>query len=134
MKHIPIRLGPLAVILTVISICMTTLGILTFSTAQADYRLAERYADTVRSRCELEAEGQNFLWEAALWLESGGGLESLDGVEMTEDGMFRKEISLDDFTLTMDLLSDGDGKLSVFNWRMRKDWEPGSIGNLWMGE
>ena len=49
----PIRLLPLALLLTVISICLTVLAILTFSTAGADLRLAEKYAETVRTRYEL---------------------------------------------------------------------------------
>ena len=57
----PIRLLPLALLLTVISICLTVLAILTFSTAGADLRLAEKYAETVRTRYELEIEGQEFL-------------------------------------------------------------------------
>ena len=50
MQQIPIKLGPLALLLTVISICLTTLSILTFSTSSADMRLAQRYAETVRER------------------------------------------------------------------------------------
>ena len=63
MKQIPIRLGPLTLLLAVISICLTTLAILTFTTARADLRLAEKYAQTVSSRYELEREGQEFLRE-----------------------------------------------------------------------
>ena len=44
MKQVPIKLGPLALLLTVISICLTTLAILTFATARADWRLAEKHA------------------------------------------------------------------------------------------
>ena len=40
MKQVPIKLGPLALLLAVISICLTTLAILTFTTARADLRLA----------------------------------------------------------------------------------------------
>ena len=63
MKQVPIKLGPLALLLAVISICLTTLGILTFTTARADLRLAEKYASTVRTRYELERRGQEFLQE-----------------------------------------------------------------------
>ena len=55
MKQVPIKLGPLALLLTVISICLTTLAILSFTTASADLRLAEKYADTVQTRYELES-------------------------------------------------------------------------------
>ena len=39
MKQIPIKLGPLTLLLTVISICLTVLAILSFTTARADLRL-----------------------------------------------------------------------------------------------
>ena len=55
--RMPVKLGPLALLLTVISICLTTMAILTFATARADRRLAEKYAATVRLRYELDQEG-----------------------------------------------------------------------------
>ena len=58
MNQVPVKLGPLALLLTVISICLTTLAILTFSTARADWRLADRYAQTVTARYDLMNEGQ----------------------------------------------------------------------------
>ena len=65
MHQVPIKLGPLALLLTIISICLTTLSILTFTTSGADLRLAQKYADTVQIRYELEQEGQAFLQEAS---------------------------------------------------------------------
>ena len=53
MKELPIRLTPLALILTVISICMTVLAILTCATARADIHLAETYAETAEKTCSL---------------------------------------------------------------------------------
>ena len=49
MNKAPIRLGPMALLLTVISICLTILAILTFTTARADLRLAQKYAETVQA-------------------------------------------------------------------------------------
>ena len=43
MKQIPIRLGPVALVLTVISICLTVMAILTFSTAGADANMADAF-------------------------------------------------------------------------------------------
>ena len=63
MKQVPIKLGPLALLLTVISICLTVLAILSFTTARADLRLAERYAATVTERYQLETAGQELLAE-----------------------------------------------------------------------
>ena len=61
MKHVPVKLGPLALLLAVVAICLTILAILSFTTGQADLRLAQRYADTVSERYALEAEGQQYV-------------------------------------------------------------------------
>ena len=58
-------------LLTVISVCMTTLGILAFATARADWNMAQKYADTIQTRYALEAEGQRFLQTAARALREG---------------------------------------------------------------
>ena len=80
MKELPIRLTPLALLLTVISICLTVLGILTYTTARADMNLAETYAETVRTRYELEARGQNWIGGlAASARESSNGGSSMNG-------------------------------------------------------
>ena len=60
MHQVPIKLGPLALLLTIISICLTTLSILTCTTSGADLRLAQKYAETVQTRYSLEREGQAF--------------------------------------------------------------------------
>ena len=56
MHQVPIKLGPLALLLTIISICLTTLSILTCTTSGADLRLAQKYAETVQTRYSLERE------------------------------------------------------------------------------
>lgn len=135
MKHIPIRLGPLAVLLTVISICMTTLAILNFTTARADFSLAGQYADTVRSRYELEAQGQGFLRRAAGILAEGGDIAGLEDAEAGEGGVIRKNFSENQFTLTVEIVPDAEAGIRVSSWRIRKAWEADtSMGDLWMGE
>lgn len=110
MQQTPIRLGPLALLLTVISICLTVLAILTFTTAQADLTLAERYAQTVQTRYELESQGQAFLAAA------GPGQEQT----FTED----------DMTLTVALDEAGH----IARWTFEKNWsQPDTIGGLWPG-
>lgn len=136
MKHIPIKLGPLALLLTVISICMTVLGILSFTTARADLSLARRHGDTVRLRYELESAGQLFLEEAhnALTMAENdpAGLYDLDDVEVGEDGVVRKIISENGFTLTIGIVPDEEYGIRVVNWNIQKEWEPSDdIGNLW---
>ena len=79
MKQVPIKLGPLALLLTVISICLTVLAILSFTTARADLRLAEKYAQTVSERYQLEISGQELLAElgARYGLDFAGHLEQI---------------------------------------------------------
>lgn len=111
MNQTPIRLGPLALLLTVISLCLAVLAILTFTTAWADLSLAERYAQTVQTRYELERRGQNFLAEAR------PGEERV----FEEDGM----------SLTVAL----DGQGNVIRWTLTEDWsQDGAIDDLWSGD
>lgn len=110
MNHVPIKLGPLALLLTVVSICLSILAILTLSTARADMALAEKYAETVQIRYALEAEGQKFLANA----EPGTS-------QMFEKDGMRLIVALDD-------------KGDVVRWTIEKQWDQsGIIGGLWTG-
>lgn len=111
MNQIPIRLGPLALLLTIISICLTTLSILTFTTSGADLRLAEKYADTVRVRYELEAEGQAFLEEAENAAAAGLPLDAVADAEAAPGGGIRKRFEKDGTILTVQLAAGADGVL-----------------------
>ena len=115
MKRLPIRLGPLSLLLTVISICLTVLAILTFTTARADLRLAEKYARTVQTRYALEREGQAFLAEADAAAAEGA-------LELTEDG----------FRLQIGLRRDGAG-VETAVWKHERLWEEDDSLNLWPG-
>ena len=127
MKDIPIRLGPLALLLTVISICMTTLAILTFTTARADWSLASTFANTVQERYALEAEGQAFLEKL-----------DRDGLsrDMTpdENGVYWKTIDYGESHLRIGLVPMADGSYEIRSWRQEREWnQDTSFGNLWTG-
>lgn len=135
MRHIPIRLGPLALLLAVISICMTTLGILAFTTARADLGLAQKYADTVQGRYALEYEGQDFLRLAGDALAEGGELEALANTEKDEDGVIWKTVARDETSLVIGLVPDQDRGYNVVSWRIIKIWNADEgMGSLWDGE
>ncbi len=126
MKQPPIRLGPLALLLTVISICLTILAILTFTTARADLRLAEKYADTVRARYALEQEGSEYLSRL------NAGQESPPAPD--EDGVRRLVLEHDGYRLHIGVIEDGQGGWEPVVWRQEKPWEPNeTIDNLWSG-
>lgn len=131
MKQTPVKLGPLALLLTVISICLTALAILSFTTSRADMRLAEKYAETVKIRYELESQGQEFLTEAE---KSAGSLSSLPGVTVDDDGRtVYRELALEGSVLKIGLVPDGDG-FRIVEWRHEREWTPDNdIGNLWNG-
>ena len=124
MNEVPVRLGPLALLLTVISICLTTLAVLTVTTAGADRRLAEKYAETVRERYELEAEGQRELGEL---------LEGRSMLLQEPDGTYRMELTKNGATLTAVLRENGNG-YDILSWRHERKWEEDlTIGDLWEG-
>ena len=144
MNHTPVKLGPLALLLTVISICLTILSILSYTTAGADDRLAQRYAQTTSQRYELEVMGQEALaefpagFEASLELGAGSeesGAES--DVILSEakdlDQALWKSISQGDLTLVIGAVPEENGP-RVVAWEMNREWNQDTqINNLWDG-
>lgn len=127
MKHIPVRLGPLALLLTVISICLSVLAVLSFSNSGADMRLAERYGETVKTRYLLEEDGQRYLDEMGAVFRAGNA-----GAADTQAAV-TKVFERDGYTLRIELSEDG-GQYVVTSWRISKDWEEDTIiDNLWQG-
>lgn len=122
MSETRVRLGPLALLFSVISILLTVLVILTFAASMADLRLAEKYADTVAVRTSLEREGQELL--AALSAGEDAAFES-DGA-----GNLWHTAEKDGTSLTIGVGPDG----KVVCWRFEKEWtQTEEIGNLWDG-
>jgi len=125
MKDLPIRLGPLALLLTVISICMTVFGILTYATARADMNLAETYAETVRTRYRLETEAQEYLVRL-----SDPGEEALPDADGVLREVFRDESGL---TLRTGVRLASDGDPVVVEWRFEHEWEEDTSVDVWDG-
>ena len=144
MKDLPIKLGPLALLLTVISICMTVLAILTFTTARGDRNLASTYAQTVQERYDLEAEGQAFLaqldhclaetrsdpdwpfWNSP-WCSPDWDLEQ------GEDGVCWATLERNGAVLRIGYVPTAEG-YEIRAWRQERIWsEDTSMGNLWPG-
>ena len=130
MKEVPVKLGPLTLLLTVISICLTTLAILNFTTARADLRLAERFAGTVETRYALEAQGQAFLREI-----DGAGPDdpALAALERDSDGVYWYTAERDGAFLRIGLV-EGETGFEPVAWRQEKEWEQDEfIEDLWTG-
>ena len=125
MKHVPIRLGPLALLLAVISICLTILAVLSFTTGQADLRLAQRYADTVTERYALEAEGQAFLADVCRGNDLQSGLPLVTETIENENGL----------SLHIELKQNAQGSYDITSWKFLRDWEEDTdLDNIWTGE
>ena len=129
MNKAPIKLGPLALLLAVISICLTILAILTFSTARADRRLAEKFAQTVTLRYSLEREGQELL---AAYSEHGPAAEP-DEWQLDSDGIYWRRLERDGSVLRMGLRDSG-GDYEIAAWLQEREWDRDEhIENLWTG-
>ncbi|MBR3265204.1 MAG: hypothetical protein IKI61_04485 [Erysipelotrichaceae bacterium] len=119
MKNTPMRLGLLALLLTIISICMAVLAMLSVSSASADLRLSNRFAKSVRTRYELEEEGMLFLKQMN---------------DAPKDEIINKDIEKDGFILSVELELKDDEYI-IRNWKIKKTWEESTkIDNLWKGE
>jgi len=130
MKQTPVKVAPLALLLTVISICLTILAIISFSTAGADMRLTERYAKTVSERYALEVMGQQSLKELHESL-AGGVLP--EGFE-EEEGVLRKTVELDGAKLRIGVVLEGGTDYRVVEWKQEREWtQQSGIGGLWSG-
>ncbi len=118
----PVRLGPLALLLSVISICLTILAVLSYTTAGADMRLAERYAQTVGTRYELERKGQQKLQEL-----SDRGPES---------GSYEEQIVSEDGLASLQIRAErGPDGLRILEWRFAHAWEEDTdVDGLWPGK
>lgn len=132
MEKIPIKLGPLALLSTIISICLTTLAILTFTTASADSRMADRYAASVSSRYEVEMQGQKFLQSVDRAVSSGRSVKSIKGVKASKN-TFTRAFTDGGYRLTVGVRTSGR-RYEVVKWNIEKIWSTqDKIKGLWKG-
>lgn len=131
MRQIPVKLGPLALLLTVISICLTTLAILTFTTAEADRRLADHFAETIETRYRLESQGQAFLKEID---EAAASKDpaALAAYQTGEYNVYEKTIEDGDASLTVRVRNE-DGRSHILSWKLEHSWEADMDVNVWNG-
>ena len=134
MSH-KIRLGPIAVFLTVVAVVITTLAMLTVSTSNADLVLARRFADVTQLRYELEAEGERFIREYDE--QAAAGAVDAAGLGLTEEeGVYVKTIEKGGYSLEIRLTEpDGAGSYELTGWKLIKDWNADDpLDDIWKGE
>lgn len=127
--HRNVRLGTISVLFTVVVLCVSVLAVLSVTTVRADQAMAQRYAQQVSARSELENEGQRWLkavQDAAS--EKGAALTQADLPEGTQlDGqVVQAALSTDERTLTVKLELDFDGastNVRVLSWVNSANWQ-----------
>lgn len=108
MKKESVRPATVALLLAVVLVCAMVLQVLSVSTAAADFRLAQKYADTVQA--EYALDGQAAQWLSALEAQIAAG-------EVT-DGIVKKQIGgADERHLEIEL-AVRDGAYAVLAWRL----------------
>ena len=132
MNH-KIRLGPIAVFLTVIAAVVATLAMLTFATSRADAALADRFARVTAIRYSLEEDGNRFLQAADAALK-GSGSALPEGSVQTEDGL-SYYTEREGYALSIKLAENEEGAgYDVTKWKITKLWEAEDpFADLWLG-
>ncbi|MBR0398474.1 MAG: hypothetical protein IJI10_09430 [Eubacterium sp.] len=137
MSH-KIRLGPIAIFLTVIAAVLATLAMLTVATSRADATLAERFAIVTSLRYELETDGNRFLQQIDSSLRTDGLLELPEGAEQLDNGNVHYNVEKEGYALDVEVavLPDGSdaGNYEVVDWKISKIWKGADpFENLWPG-
>lgn len=134
MSH-KIRLGPIAIFLTVIAAMLATLAMLTVATSHADAVMAERFAKVTSVRYELETDGSRFLQQIDSSLQSGEPLSLPDGAEQLENGNVHYRIEKEGYHLDVEIAVSPDaGTYEVTEWKITKIWKGADpFENIWPG-
>ena len=126
MNKAPLRLGPAAILMLVITIALSSLAVLTVTTSRADLVMAQRLAQTVQIRYRLESKGYRLLEEVK---EDPAKLNGFD--EISEEGIYMCHLKGEGYTLTIGLEPES---LEIRIWQIEKDWQPEEGYDLWSGE
>lgn len=151
MSH-KIRLGPIAIFLTVIAAVLATLAMLTIATSRADAAMAERFAKVTSLRYELETDGNRFLQQLDSTLKSGGPVELPDGAEQLDNGNVHYNIEKEGYALDVEVVVNPEGAglnpeddganadsaasaaYEVVGWKITKIWQGADpFEDLWPG-
>ena len=129
-----LRLGPVAVFLTIVAVILTTLATLTIATSRADIVLAERFAEMTQIRYSLEAQGSEFLSCLAEELEAGASLSSISELNRKADGIFEYKAERDGYELVIRLTESDEDLYDIREWKITKVWEEEDLNQgIWAG-
>lgn len=121
------QVGSIAVLFSVVVLCVAVFAVLTVVTAASDYRVARQYGDHVQSLYRCENRGQAWLARVDAWLAGQGELPedtSLSGsqveTEIMEDGM--------KLAIRLEITENG---YEIRQWSCTTQWQPEQQWNLW---
>lgn len=125
MENKRFRVGSVAVLFTVVLLCVAIFAALTVTTALADEKTAQRYGQHVQQQYACENLGQQWLAQARAWQL---GLAPLPEDTVQEaDGSLSTCIISDSMELRIRL--DGEGCLR--QWSCAAQWQPAEHWQLW---
>lgn len=121
----PVSVGGLSVIMVFVTLCMTTFGVLSLTSAVADKKLTEKNAQSVADYYVCEGETQQLLGEISM-MDSAESMNTLENVSaVIKDGVIYATITVakgDMIGVTMTVAFQ-DGKVTVLNHRMYSQHE-----------
>lgn len=134
MSH-KVRLGPIAIFLTIVAIVMATLAVLTTATTNADKVMAERFAEVTKNRYAMEAEAEKFIWKFDEQAAAGKIDAKKLGAKRSGEA-YIKTIKNNGYILKTGVTSAGkDGGYKVTEWKLEKEWNADDpYSDVWKGE
>lgn len=125
MENRRFRVGSVAVLFTVVLLCVSIFAALTVTTALADEKTAQRYGQHVSRQYACENLGQEWLAQARAF-QMGLGLLP-ENTSQEADGSLNTTIAGDSMELTIRLNQAG----TLERWSCTAQWQPEEIWQLW---
>lgn len=114
------RIGSIAVLFSVVVLCVAIFSILTVVTALSDQRMADRYAQQVEKNYQCLNLGEQWLSQADAYFQGKG---SLPENTREENGVLSAEIIIENTRLQVQACSSADG-IQVLRWDLSSQWQP----------
>lgn len=125
MENRRFRVGSVAVLFTVVLLCVAIFAALTVTTALADEKTARRYGQHVQQQYACENLGQQWLAQARAYQLGLGPLP--EDTLREEDGGISTCIRSGNMELSIRLSAEG----RVERWRCAAQWQPAEHWQLW---
>lgn len=123
------QVGSVAVLFSVVALCVAVFALLTVVTAASDARVARQYGDHIQGLYGCENLGQQWLARMDGWM---AGQEPLpEGTRISED-FAETEIQDGSRTLCIRLRFTQSG-YEISRWSCTTQWQPEDDWNLWLG-